>query len=180
MVITSPSAPAAPSKPGHWVGIWGGSFAKNRMIWCLFSPGKHSAPMENISGNTPAQGEVHCPGQWHPAWQGHRWCLGYIHAVCLSPPTATYSEQQGSFPPFKVPRMWLEGLRLKGKYRPVSSHPPAPYRGPGPGTTPGSLPPPRVAVPAHVFVSHSPTGSSCKNLCNHFLSHYDSWAPFGQ
>lgn len=30
------------------------------------------------------------------------------------------------------------------------------------------------------FVSHSPTGSSSKNWCNHFLSHYNSWAPFGQ
>lgn len=107
------------------------------------------SPYSNGEYNTPAQGDVHSPGQWHRVWQGHRWYLGCIHAMCLSPPTATYSGQQ-SFPPFRVSGMWLEGLRPKGRYKPLSPHPPAPSRGPETGTIPGPLPPPWVGGPALV------------------------------
>lgn len=118
-------------------------------MWCPFLPGKNSAPMENIPGNTPAQGGCAQPRSVAQGLAGTQ-VVPWVHPRRLSPPTATSSGQQGSFPPFKVSGMWLKGLRPKWGYKPVSPHPPAPSRGPEPGTTPGPLPPPQVAGPALV------------------------------
>lgn len=153
VALTSPSAPAAHGKPGPQ-GHLGREFCQEHEDVVPFSSRKKSAAMENISGNTPAR--VHSPGQWHRAWQGHR-CgtqlsLGRDTAcpLCLSPPTATHCGQQGSFPPFKVSGMWLEGLKPKGRCKPVFPHSPAASRGPEAGTAPGPLPAPWVAGAALV------------------------------
>lgn len=121
--------------------IWGGSFAESRKMQCTFPPGKNQLQWRIFLGT-----RVHSLGQWHRAWQGHRCGTQLSLAVCLSPPTATCCGQQGSFPPFRVSGMWLEGLRPKGRYKPVFPHPPAASRGPEAGTAPGPVPPPVLVL----------------------------------
>lgn len=87
-----------------------------------FLQGKIQLQWKILPGTHLHRGDVHSPGQWHRAWQGHRWYLGYIHAMCQSPSTVTSCGQQGSFPPFEVSGMWLKGVRPKWGYKPVSPH----------------------------------------------------------